>query len=531
MITTENITLGFGQKNLFENVNVIFNPGFKYGIIGANGAGKSTFLKILAGELRADKGVVNMPPQARLGVLRQDHNKFDSYTLMETVFQGHAKLWTLMKERNALYAKSEMTDEEGIRVGEVENEFMEMDGYSAEANAATLLTGLGVPEAYHNEKMGETPTNYKFRALLAQVLFGTPDIMLLDEPTNNLDIKSIAWLEEFLNEYEGTLVVVSHDRAFLNNVSTHIADIDFGRMTIYAGDYDYYLATSAITRDSKLSAEARRQKRMTELKSFIQRFGANKSKARQATSRKKQLETLLETEEVRPSSRVYPSIIFPMERELGRDVVRLEGISKGYGDLKVIKNFNLQYQKDEKVAIIGPNGVGKSTLMKLLAGEIQPDSGEIHWGVTTKRSYCPQDVKAYLPKGTTLFDYLHNVKPNLDKTSVRGLLGRMLFKGEDGDKMIDVLSGGESVRMILARMMLEEPNVLLLDEPTNHLDLESIESLSQGLAQFKGSVFFVSHDRKFIQTIATRVLEIYPNGEIMDYRGTYDEYVAKQGSH
>ena len=526
MITTENITLGFGQKNLFENVNIIFNPGFKYGIIGANGAGKSTFLKILAGEIQQDRGTVSMPPKSRLGVLRQDHYRFDDYSVLDAVYQGHKELWALMQERNRLYAKSEMTEEEGNRVGEIENEFMEMDGYSSEAKASALLTGLGVPESYHHTLMKETPTNFKFRALLAQVLFGEPDIMLLDEPTNNLDIKSIAWLEEFLNEYEGTLAVVSHDRTFLNNVCTHIADIDFGRLIVYAGDYDYYQAAAAITRDNKLTAEARRTKRAAELKSFIQRFGANKSKARQATSRKKQLEQLLEVEEVRPSSRVYPSIIFPMERELGKDVVRLEGVFKGYdGGEPVIKNFNLQYQKGEKVAVIGPNGVGKTTFMKLLAQELTPDKGEIHWGATTKRGYCPQDIKAYLPKGITLFNYLFNVKQNLDQTTVRGLLGRMLFKGEDGDKKIDVLSGGETVRMILARIMLEEPNVLILDEPTNNLDLESIESLSTGISQFKGAAFFVSHDRKFIQSLATRILEIYPNGEVLDYRGNYDEYV------
>src|SRR3989338_2274791 len=405
---------------------------------------------------------------------------------------------------------------------------MEMDGYSAESKASGLMTGLGIPEKYHAALMKEVPTNYKFRALLAQVLFGEPEIMLLDEPTNNLDIRSMAWLEDFLNEYDGTLVIVPHDRAFLNNVSTHIVDIDFGRVTIYAGDYDYYLAAAAITRDNKLSEEAKRQKRMSELKSFIQRFGANKSKARQATSRKKQLETLLETEEVRPSSRVYPSIIFPMDRELGKDVVILDGVYKGYGGEPVTRNFNLQYQKGEKIAVIGPNGVGKSTFMKLLGGELKPDKGEVKWGITTKRLYCPQDVRAYIPKGVTLFNYLFNTLPNLDKTDVRGLLGRMLFRGEDGDKLTDVLSGGEAVRLLLARMMLEKGNVLLLDEPTNHLDLESIESLNNGLAVFQGTVFFVSHDRKFIESLATRILEIYPNGEITDYRGTYAEYVEFQ---
>jgi ATPase subunit of ABC transporter with duplicated ATPase domains len=529
MLTTENVTLGFGQKNLFENVSLIFNPGYKYGVIGANGAGKSTFLKVLSGELTADKGTINKAPKARMGVLRQDHFKFDETTMLNAVYQGHTELWALMEERTKLYEKGEnLSDAEGVRLGEVEGEFMEMDGYSAESKAGGLLAGLGVPEKYYELPMKEAPTNYKFRALLAQVLFAEPDIMLLDEPTNNLDIKSIGWLEDFLNEYEGTLLVVSHDRAFLNNVSTHICDIDFGRITNYAGDYDYYMAASAITRDNKLTDEAKRQKRMSELKSFIQRFGANKSKARQATSRKKQLENLLETEEVRPSSRVYPSIMFPMDRELGKDVVILDGVYRGYDGIPVLKNLNLQYQKGEKVAVIGPNGVGKSTLLKLLAGEIQPDKGEVRWGVTTKRTYCPQDVKAYVPKGVTLFNYLFNTLPNLDKTDVRGLLGRMLFRGEDGDKNTDVLSGGETVRLILARMMIEKGNVLLLDEPTNNLDLESIESLNTGLSVFQGTVFFVSHDRKFIESLATRVLEIFPNGEVIDYRGTYPEYLEFQ---
>lgn len=518
MISAENITVNFGERNLFENASVAFIPGFKYGIIGANGAGKSTFLKVLSGELRSDKGTVSVSSMERLSVLRQDHNFFNDFNILDTVYQGYPKLWKLMQERADLYARADnLKEEEGNRLGEIEGEFMELDGYTAEANASELLSGLGVPVELHNSPMKEIPTNYKFRALLAQALFGKPDILLLDEPTNNLDIKSIVWVENFLNEYEGTLVIASHDRGFLNSVCSHIVDIDFGRVTIYTGDYDYYSAASKIARDHKLSAEARRKRRAEELKSFIARFGANKSKAKQATSRKKELERLMDDEEVRPSSRAYPSIVFPISRELGKDVLRLEDVSKSYGDLEVLRNLSFYFNAGEKVAIIGENGVGKTTLMKVLYGEISSNKGKVHWGSITSRSYCPQDVKAALPKGKTLYEWLHEIKKEINKEEIRSTLGRMLFKGEDGDKLTDVLSGGESVRVLLAKMMLEKSNVLLLDEPTNHLDLEAIESLSEGIKRFAGTAFFVSHDREFIRSVATRVLEIRPDKTVKEY--------------
>lgn len=529
MISTENIALGFGDKHLFKDVSIAFTPGGKYGVIGANGAGKSTFLKILAGEQNADKGDVSIPPRARLGVLRQDHYKYDDFTVLDTTYQGYGALWKIMKERADLYAKvDDMSEEEGNRLGELEGEFMELDGYSAESEAAGLLTGLGVPEELHNSLMKEIPTNFKFRTLLAQVLFGKPDIMLLDEPTNNLDIRSIAWLENFLNEYEGTVITVSHDREFLNAICDHICDIDFGKIKLYTGDYDYYASAVSIARDHSLTEEARRKKRADELKNFIQRFGANKSKARQATSRKKELERLLEEETIQPSSRVYPHIVFPMERELGKDIVRLDSVKKGYDGETVHKNLNVYFEKGDKVAVIGPNGVGKTTFMRMLMQEIEPDSGEVVWGVTTKRTYCPQDVRSSLPKEQTIFGWLSELFPDFDREHIRSILGRMLFRGTEGDKKIDVLSGGEAVRATLCKMMLEEGNVVLLDEPTNHLDLESIEALSWGLQRFAGTVFFVSHDRRFIESVATRVLEFFPNGDYNDYRGTFKEYRETQ---
>lgn len=527
MISTKDITLTFGHKKLFTDVNIVFSPGCRYGVIGANGTGKSTFLKILAGEQQADKGSVFIDPKARLGMLRQDHFRFDEETVLNTVFQGDERLWKIMQEREKLYAKGDLTEDEGNRLGELEGEFMEIDGYSAESKAAELLNGLGIPNEYHHSIMKEVPSNLKLRVLLAQILFQKPEVMLLDEPTNNLDIKTIAWLEEFLNEYDGTSLIVSHDRHFLNSVCTHIADIDFSEIRVYSGDYDYYQSAAGIARDQKLSDQARKEKRAAELKSFIARFGANKSKARQATSRQKQLDAM-EMEEIRPSSRVHPRILFRAARELGKDVVRLEDVIHSYDGGKTItlKKMNLFFSGGEKVAIIGPSGVGKTTLMRILNGDLKPSGGTVTWGVTTTRSYCPQDVKAHLKKGYTLFKMLHDMHPELDMGAIRGVLGRMLFSGEDGDKLTDVLSGGESVRLMLSRMMLDEGNVLLLDEPTNHLDLESIEALNDSLKQFPGTVFFVSHDRQFVNTLATRVLEVFPNGEVVDFQGNYEDYLG-----
>ncbi|MCO5142474.1 MAG: ATP-binding cassette domain-containing protein [Oligoflexia bacterium] len=526
MLSVKDIGLTFGHKKLFENVNIVFTPGYRYGIIGANGTGKSTFLKIISGEQSADKGSIFLDPKAKLGWLRQDHFRYDQETVLNTVFQGDQVLWKVMKEREDLYAKGDLTDKEANRLGELEGEFMELDGYSAEAKASEFLVGLGIPDTLHQELMKEIPIQYKFRVLLAQILFQKPDVMLLDEPTNNLDIRTISWLENYLNDYEGTILIVSHDRHFINSVCTHIADIDFGEIRIYTGDYDYYQMASSIARDQKLTEQAKKEKRAAELKSFIARFGANKSKARQATSRQKQLDAM-EMESIRPSSRVYPRIYFKPQRDLGKDVVRFEDVTASYdgGKTTVLQKFNLFFSGGEKVGIIGPSGVGKTTFMRLLSGELAPQTGAVHWGVTTHRAYCPQDTKSYIPKNMTLFQWLHDGHPDLDMGSIRGVLGRMLFAGEDGDKKTEVLSGGEGVRLTLSKMMLDEPNVLLLDEPTSHLDLESIESLNESLKQFPGTAFFVSHDRTFISSVANRILEIFPDGSIQDFQGNYEDYL------
>ena len=534
MLAVKDIALSFGQKKLFQDVSITFTPGCRYGIIGANGTGKSTFLKIISGEQSADKGTIFLDPKARLGWLRQDHFRYDNETVLNTVYQGDAKLWKVMKEREDLYAKGDMSDAEANRLGELEGEFMEMDGYSAESKASEFLVGLGIPAELHNQLMKEIPIQYKFRVLLAQILFQKPEVMLLDEPTNNLDIKTIAWLENYLNEYDGTILIVSHDRHFLNAVCTHIADIDYSQMRVYTGDYDYWVAASQIARDQKLTEQAKKEKKAAELKSFIARFGANKSKARQATSRQKQLDNM-EMEDIRPSSRVYPRIFWKGKRELGKDVVRLEDVTASYdgGKTLILKKMNLFFSAGEKIGIIGPSGVGKTTFMRILSGELKPHTGQVHWGVTTSRAYCPQDTKATLTKGMTLFQWLHDKHPEMDMGSIRGVLGRMLFSGEDGDKKTEVLSGGEGVRLTLSNMMLEEPNVVLLDEPTSHLDLESIQALNESLQQFTaGCSFFVSHDRQFISSIANRIIEIFPGGDIQDFSGNYEDYLAwsaKQG--
>jgi ATPase subunit of ABC transporter with duplicated ATPase domains len=526
MISAKDISLSFGHKKLFDNVSITFTPGCRYGVIGANGTGKSTFLKILAGEQSADKGTVYLDPKAKLGVLGQNHNKYDEETVLNTVFQGNPELWKIMRARESLYAKGDLTEAEGNKLGELEGEFMEIDGYSAESKAGELLHGLGIPSEMHHRLMKEVPSTYKLRTLLAQVLFLRPDVMLLDEPTNNLDIRTIAWLEEFLNEYQGTSIIVSHDRHFINAVCTHIADIDFSEIRTYTGDYDYYVSASSIARDQKLTDQGRKEKRAAELKAFITRFGANKSKAKQATSRQKQLDAM-EMEDIRPSSRVYPRILFKGRRELGKDVVRLEDVTQRYGKGPVVlQKMNMFFSSGEKVAIIGPSGVGKTTFMKTLAQELPLATGQMHWGITSIRSYCPQDVKAGFPKNTTLFQYLHDSFADMDMNSIRGVLGRMLFSGEDGDKLTHVLSGGECVRLMLSKMMLEEGNVLLLDEPTNHLDLESIQSLNEALKQFQGAVFFVSHDREFVNSLATRILEVKVGGEVVDFQGNYEDYLA-----
>lgn len=527
MISTSGVTLRYGKRALFEDVNIKFTPGNCYGLIGANGAGKSTFLKILSGEIEPNQGEVHMTPNERMAVLKQNHYEYDQYPVLETVIMGHARLYNIMKEKDALYAKSDFSEADGMRAGELEGEFAELNGWDAEPDAAALLIGLGIPRELHDKKMSELSGNEKVRVLLAQALFGRPHNLLLDEPTNHLDLESIQWLENFLMDYEGTVIVVSHDRHFLNKVCTHIADIDFGKIQLYVGNYDFWYESSKLALELQRDANKKKEEKIKELQAFIQRFSANASKSKQATSRKKQLDKIT-LEDLRPSNRKYPFLHFKPEREAGKQLLTVDGITKSMDGEKVLDNVSFVVNKGDKIAFVGPNGMPKTTLFQVITGETEADAGEYSWGVTTTQAYFPKDNSAYFDGvDINLVEWLRQYSKDQDETFLRGFLGRMLFSGEEALKKASVLSGGEKVRCMLAKMMLNGANVLIFDEPTNHLDLESITALNNGLIDFDGTILFTSHDHQFIQTIANRIIEITPNG-IIDRSMSYDEYLESE---
>lgn len=524
MISANNVTLRLGKRALFEDVNIKFVEGQCYGLIGANGAGKSTFLKILTGQLEPSKGDVTITPGQRLSFLEQDHFKYDDQIVLDTVIQGNARLYQIMKEKEALYAKEDFTEEDGIKASELEGEFADMDGYMAESDAETLLNGLGVEDDMHYSLMGDLPGSVKVKVLLARALFGNPDILLLDEPTNHLDLDAIAWLEEFLINFDNTVIVVSHDRYFLNKVCTQIADIDYGKIQLYAGNYDFWVESSALIIKQMKEANKKKEERIKELQEFIQKFSANASKAKQATSRKRALEKI-ELEEIRPSSRKYPFIDFRPNRTIGNEVLQVEGLSKTIDGVKVLDNISFTLGHDDKVALVGSNELAKTTLFKILTYEITPDEGTFKWGVTTSQAYFPKDSTQEFDSDLTIAEWLTGFSEIKDATYVRGFLGRMLFAGEDGVKSLRVLSGGERVRCLLSKMMIMGSNVLLLDEPTNHLDMESITALNNALIKFPGVEIFSCHDHQFVQTTANRIMEIV-DGKLIDKVTTYDEYLA-----
>ncbi|MBQ7972033.1 MAG: ATP-binding cassette domain-containing protein [Lachnospiraceae bacterium] len=525
MISANNVSLRFGKKALFEEVNIKFTEGNCYGLIGANGAGKSTFLKLLSGELETTTGDIVITPGQRLSVLEQDHFKYDEYTVMDTVIMGNPRLYEVMKEKEAIYAKEDFSDEDGIRASELEGEFAEMDGWEAESNAANLLNGLGIPTEVHYSLMSDLTGNEKVKILLAKALFGNPDVLLLDEPTNHLDLDAIAWLEEFLINFDNTVIVVSHDRYFLNKVCTHTADIDYGKIQLYAGNYDFWYESSQLLIKQMKEANKKKEEKIKELQEFISRFSANASKSKQATSRKRALEKI-ELDTIKPSSRKYPYIDFRPEREIGNEVLSVEGISKTINGEKVLDNISFILGHDDKVAFVGSNEIAKTTLFKILTGEMEPDEGTYKWGVTTSQAYFPKDNTQEFDNDLTIADWLMGYSPVKDITYVRGFLGRMLFAGEDGVKKVRVLSGGEKVRCLLSKMMISGANCLILDEPTNHLDMESITALNNGLIKFSGVALFSCHDHQFVQTTANRIMEILPNGTMIDKITTYDEYLA-----
>ena len=524
MISTNGLTLQFGKRVLFKDVNIKFTPGNCYGVIGANGAGKSTFLRLLSGDIEPTNGSIDITPGERLAVLKQNHYEFDDYEVLKTVMMGHKRLVEIMDEKDGLYMKPDFSDEDGMRVSELECEFAELDGWNAEPEAARLLNGLGIMEELHTMKMADLSGKEKVRVLLAQALFGNPDILLLDEPTNHLDIASINWLEDFLANFENTVIVVSHDRHFLNQVCTHIADVDFGAIQLYVGNYDFWLKSSELALQLSKDANKKKEEKIKDLQTFIQRFSANASKSKQATSRKKMLDKI-SLDDIKPSSRRYPYIAFKPDREAGDQLLTVEGISKTIDGEKLLNDVSFTLKKGDKVAFVGPNGPAKTVLFKILAGEMEADAGSFKWGVTTTQAYLPVDNSAFFDGiNLSLVDWLRQYSEDQDESFVRGFLGRMLFSGEESLKQASVLSGGEKVRCMLSRMMLSGANVLLLDEPTNHLDLESITALNDGLIAFAGTLLFVSHDHEFIQTIANRIIEITPNG-VVDRAMTYDEYL------
>lgn len=523
MIQASNITLRLGKKALFEDVNIKFTEGNCYGLIGANGAGKSTFLKILSGNLEPTNGSIIITPGQRLSFLQQDHFKYDEFDVLSTVIMGNQRLYDIMKEKDAIYAKEDFTEEDGIKASELEGEFATLNGWEAESDAATLLNGLGIETDLHYAMMKDLNGSQKVKVLLAQALFGNPDILLLDEPTNHLDLDAIRWLEEFLINFDNTVIVVSHDRYFLNKVCTHIADIDYGKIQLYAGNYDFWFESSQLMIKQMKEANKKKEEKIKELQEFIQRFSANASKSKQATSRKRALEKI-ELDTMRPSSRKYPYIDFKPNREIGNEVLTVTNLSKTIDGVKVLDNISFIVGHDDKIAFVGPNTLATTTLFKILAGEMEPDEGDYKWGITTSQSYFPKDNTKLFDTDDTIVDWLMPFSPEKDVTYVRGFLGRMLFAGDDGVKRVRVLSGGERVRVMLSKMMILGSNVLIFDEPTNHLDMESITALNNGVIKFPGVVLFTSQDHQFVQTIANRIIEITPNG-LIDKITTYDEYL------
>ncbi|MEH7884818.1 ATP-binding cassette domain-containing protein [Bacillus sp. JJ1609] len=528
MITVQNVGLRYGDRKLFEDVNIKFTPGNCYGLIGANGAGKSTFIKILSGEIEPQAGNVSLTPGERLAVLKQNHFEYEDVEVLKVVIMGHSRLYEVMQEKDAIYMKADFTDEDGMKAAELEGEFAELNGWEAESEAAILLKGLGIGEELHDKKMADIGGGEKVKVLLAQALFGKPDVLLLDEPTNHLDIKAIQWLEEFLINFENTVIVVSHDRHFLNKVCTHIADLDFGKIQLYVGNYDFWYESSQLALRMQSDTNRKKEEKIKELQAFIARFSANASKSKQATSRKKLLDKI-SLDDIKPSSRKYPYVGFTPDREIGNDLLRVDGLTKTIDGVKVLDNISFIMNKDDKIALVGKNELAVTTLFKILAGEMEPDSGSFKWGITTTQAYFPKDNSEFFEGcDLTLVDWLRQFSPKDDSESfLRGFLGRMLFSGEEVLKKASVLSGGEKVRCMLSKMMLSGSNVLLLDEPTNHLDLESITALNNGMINFKGSMIFSSHDHQFVETVANRIMEITPAG-LVDKQMTYDEYLENQ---
>ena len=525
MISANNVTLRIGKKALFEDVNIKFTEGNCYGLIGANGAGKSTFLKILSGELDTTNGDIVITPGQRLSVLEQNHFKYDEYPVLDTVIMGNQRLYDIMKEKEAIYAKPDFSDEDGIRASELEGEFAEMNGWEAESDAAQLLNGLGIDTELHYSIMKDLSGSEKVKVLLARALFGNPDILLLDEPTNHLDLAAIEWLEEFLINFNNTVIVVSHDRYFLNKVCTHTADIDYGKIQLYAGNYDFWYESSQLMIKQMKEANKKKEEKIKELQEFISRFSANASKSKQATSRKRALEKI-ELDTIKPSSRKYPYIDFRPNREIGNEVLSVEGLTKTIDGVKVLDNLTFNVGHDDKIALVGGNELAKTVLLQILSGEMEPDSGSYKWGVTTTQSYFPKDYTKEFDNELIIVDWLTQYSEIKDATYVRGFLGRMLFAGDDGVKKVKVLSGGEKVRCLLSKMMISGANVLLFDEPTNHLDMESITALNNGMIKFPGVIIFTSRDHQIVQTTANRIMEILPNGSMIDKITTYDEYLA-----
>ena len=524
MIAASNVTYRVGKKALFEEVNIKFTEGNCYGVIGANGAGKSTLLKILSGALEPTSGEVIITPGQRLSVLEQDQFKYDAYPVLSTVIMGNKRLYEVMQEKDALYAKADFSDEDGIRAAELEGEFAQMDGWNAESDAETMLNGLGIGPELHHKMMNELKGSEKVKVLLAKALFGNPDILLLDEPTNHLDLGSIEWLEDFLINFENTVIVVSHDRYFLNKVCTNIADIDYGKITLFAGNYDFWFESSQLIVRQQKEANRKKEEKIKELQEFIQRFSANASKSKQATSRKRALEKI-KLDDIKPSSRQYPYIQFKPNREIGNDVLEVNNLTKTINGVKVLDNISFILNRTDKVALVGPNELAKTVLMQILAGEMEPDSGDYKWGLTTSQSYFPKDNTKEFDSEDTIVEWLTQYSPDKDTQFVRGYLGRMLFKGDDGVKKVNVLSGGEKVRCMLSKMMISGSNVLILDEPTDHLDMEAISALNDGLKNFPGVIIFASRDHQVVETTANRIMEII-DGKLIDKLTTYDEYLA-----